>query len=114
MVVRAAWPDSAYTWFFGVALFGALFVWLMIFVTHFAFRRHHAARPGTPLPMTVPFARSASAIGAAAIVAILGSTWWVPDLRITLVAGGPWLAVLAAGYLLTRASWSSRAPGRES
>ena len=114
MVVRAAWPDSAYTWFFGVALFGALFVWLMIFVTHLAFRRHHAARPGAPLPITVPFARSASAIGAVAIVAILGSTWWVRDLRITLVAGGPWLAVLAAGYLLTRASWSSRAPGKES
>jgi L-asparagine transporter-like permease len=114
MVVRAAWPDSAYTWFFGVALFGALFVWLMIFVTHLAFRRHHASRPETPLPITVPFARSASAVGAVAIVAILGSTWWVPDLRITLVAGGPWLAVLAAGYLLTRASWSSRAPGKES
>jgi L-asparagine transporter-like permease len=52
--------------------------------------------------------------GLAVNVAILGSTWWVPDLRITLVAGGPWLAVLAAGYLLTRASWSSRAPGKES
>ena len=36
-MVRAMWPDSAYVWFFGVALFGALFVWLMIFVTHIAF-----------------------------------------------------------------------------
>ena len=38
VLVRALWPDSAYVWFFGVALFGALFVWLMIFVTHIAFR----------------------------------------------------------------------------
>src|SRR6185295_9971390 len=38
-LVRALWPDSAYEWFFGVALFGGLFVWLMIFVTHIAFRR---------------------------------------------------------------------------
>ncbi|MDH4064314.1 MAG: amino acid permease, partial [Acidobacteriota bacterium] len=36
VLVRAFWPDSAYVWFFGVALFGALFVWLMIFVTHIA------------------------------------------------------------------------------
>ena len=114
VVVRALWPDSAYVWFFGVALFGALFVWLMIFITHLAFRCHHDAQPGRPVPRRVPFARSASAVGAVAIVAILGSTWWVPDLRITLVAGGPWLAVLAAGYLMTRASWSSRAPGKES
>ena len=38
VLVRALWPDSAYVWFFGVALFGGLFVWLMIFVTHIAFR----------------------------------------------------------------------------
>ena len=43
VLVRALWPDSAYVWFFGVALFGALFVWLMIFVTHIAFRASSAA-----------------------------------------------------------------------
>jgi hypothetical protein len=36
VLVRALWPESAYVWFFGVALFGALFVWLMIFATHVA------------------------------------------------------------------------------
>jgi len=33
---------------------------------------------------------------------ILLSTWWVPDLKSTLVAGGPWLLLLAVGYLLSR------------
>jgi len=113
VIVRALWPDSAYVWFFGVALFGALFVWLMIFITHLAFRRHHDAQPGQPLPRRVPFARSASALGAVAIVAIMGSTWWVPDLRITLVAGVPWLAVLALGYAISRRARRSHAPGRE-
>ena len=87
--VRALWPDSAYVWFFGVALFGALFVWLMIFVTHIAFRR-------TATPW-------GSWIGAALIAAILLSTWWAPGLRSTLVAGGPWLALLAIGYRLSAA-----------
>jgi len=89
VVVRALWPDSAYVWFFGVALFGALFVWLMIFVTHIAFRA-----PSVPL---------ASYLGAALIVAIFISTWWVPGLRPTILAGGPWLALLAIGYWVSPA-----------
>jgi AAT family amino acid transporter len=88
VIVRALWPDSAYVWFFGVALFGALFVWLMIFVTHIAFR-------GPSLPWS-------SLVGAALIAAILVSTWWVRDLRSTLLSGGPWLLVLAVGYRLSR------------
>ena len=87
VLVRAFWPDSAYVWFFGVALFGALFVWLMIFVTHIAFRR-------PALPLT-------SCVGAALVGGILVSTWWVPDLESTLVAGGPWLLLLAVGFRLS-------------
>ena len=39
--------------------------------------------------------------GAALITGILISTWWVPGLRSTLIAGGPWLGLLALGYWLT-------------
>ena len=96
VLVRALWPDSAYVWFFGVALFGALFVWLMIFVTHIAFRA-----PAVPV---------ASYLGAALICGILASTWWVPGLRSTLVAGGPWLLVLAVGYRLSARGTKRRGP----
>jgi AAT family amino acid transporter len=89
VLVRAFWPQSAYVWFFGAALFGALFVWLMIFVTHIAFRA-----PRVPV---------ASCAGAVLIAAILVSTWWVPDLRATIVAGGPWLLLLAIGYRVSAA-----------
>lgn len=95
VLVRALWPGSAYVWFFGVALFGALFVWLMIFVTHIAFCRARRQRGETTS------APVASWLGAAAIAAVLLSTWWVPGLESTLVAGGPWLALLAVGYRLT-------------
>ena len=103
VVVRAVWPDSAYVWFFGVALFGALFVWLMIFVTHIAFRasaspkraRASSTREGGPARPIGSF------VGAALIGGILLSTWWVPGLRSTLVAGGPWLILLAVGYRLS-------------
>lgn len=83
-LVCALWPDSAYEALFGVALFGGLFVWLMIFVTHIAFR-------GARRPL-------GSYAGAAMILAILVSTGWVDELSSTLIAGGPWLALLAIGY----------------
>lgn len=98
VLVRALWPDSAYVWFFGVALFGALFVWLMIFVTHIAFRARISGTStgGSAVPIT-------SYIGAGLVAAILVSTWWIPDLRSTLLAGGPWLLLLAIGYRLSTA-----------
>ena len=110
VIVRAVWPATAYVWFFGVALFGALFVWLMIFVTHLAFRRHHDRQPIDVRVRRVRFARVASAAGAASIATVLISTWWVPDLRMTLVAGGPWLAILGIGFLVTRRRVDHRAP----
>jgi L-asparagine transporter-like permease len=113
VIVRAVWPVTAYVWFFGVALFGALFVWLMIFVTHLAFRRHHDAQPIDTLVRRIRFARLASAAGAVAIATVLISTWWVPDLRITLLAGGPWLAVLAIGFWVTRRPPDHSAPRTE-
>ena len=99
VLVRALWPDSAYVWFFGVALFGALFVWLMIFVTHIAFRASVSAATGGP-SQTAPLGSYA---GAALVAAIMASTWWVPGLRSTLLAGGPWLLLLAIGYRLSAA-----------
>jgi AAT family amino acid transporter len=105
VLVRALWPDSAYVWLFGVALFGALFVWLMIFVTHIAYRASGSAagRGGPPA--------LGSWAGALLIAAILVSTWWVPGLRSTLIAGGPWLLLLAIGY---RVSTRRMPPARTS
>jgi L-asparagine transporter-like permease len=98
VLVRAAWPESAYVWFFGVALFGALFVWLMIFVTHVAFSMK--APPEARLfPPAV--ARAASVAGAILMAVLLASTWWAPGLRITLLAGVPWLLVLGFGYAVS-------------
>lgn len=37
-IVAAFYPSSAFVILFGIALFGGLFVWLMIFVTHLFFR----------------------------------------------------------------------------
>jgi L-asparagine transporter-like permease len=98
VVVQARWENSAYVWFFGVALFGALFVWLMIFLTHLAFRRARSRDAA----FSSRGAGIMSAVGALLIGGMLVTTWWVPGLRPTLLAGGPWLALLAVGYRVSR------------
>ena len=87
-------PRDTYVWFFSVALFGALFVWLMIFLTHIAYRRRAADSGSHSLPL-------GSCLGAAVVAAILISTRWVSGLETTLLAGGPWLLLLALGYRLS-------------
>ncbi len=102
VVVRWLWPDSAYAWFLGVALFGALLVWFLIFVVHVLFRREWD-KPGAPaLPFRSPLGPAASVVGGALILAILVSTWWAPGLRSTLYAALPWLAALVVGYRFSR------------
>jgi L-asparagine transporter-like permease len=106
VVVRWFWPDSAYAWFLGVALFGALLVWSLIFVVHVRFRRQWN-RPGTPpLPFRSPLGPAGSVVGGLVVFAILVSTWWAPGLRSTLIAAGPWLGVLVVGYRLSRPKWA--------
>jgi len=61
----------------------------------------HDLRDPHRVPPPRPSARSPY-VGAALVAAISISTWWVPDLRSTLLAAGPWLAVLAIGYLASK------------
>ena len=108
-LVALFYPDSAYVYLFGVSLFGGLFVWLMIFVTHLYFRPRWEAlgrRPRLPVRMIgYPYT---SLLGAALLIAILITTWWVQGMRITLIAGIPWLAVVSVAYFFVRPSVSAR------
>jgi len=92
------YPNSAYVYMFGIALFGGLFVWLMIFVTHLFFRKRWQAQGGRTLPVRMPFFPVTTIIGAVAVAAIIVSTWWVPGMRPTLESGVPWLLALTVLY----------------
>jgi AAT family amino acid transporter len=105
-VVALFYPDSAYVYLFGVSLFGALFVWLMIFVTHLYFRPRWEALGRPRLPVRMIGYPYTSLLGAALLVAILITTWWVEGMRITLIAGIPWLVVVTVVYFLVRRKFS--------
>ena len=79
-------PSRAFVYLFGISLFGGLYTWLVIFITHLYFRRK----------------LSLSLIGALAIAAILLTTWWVEGMRITLIAGVTWLTALSVIYAIIR------------
>ena len=99
-VVAVLYPSSAYVVMFGVALFGGLFVWLMIFLTHLFFRRKWEAGGGPRLPVRMIGYPYTTLLGLLSLLAILLTTWWVEGMRITLIAGLPWLALISFAYLL--------------
>ena len=91
---------QAYEKLFGVSLFGGLFVWLMIFLTHLAFRRREK-----PARIFMPGFPYTTLLGLAFMIAILASTWFVEGMEITLKAGAVWMVTISAAYLL----WKFRA-----
>jgi amino acid transporter, AAT family len=99
MLVSVWFPDGAFVYLFGVSLFGGLYAWLVIFVTHLAFRPKWKAAGGGPLAVRMRFHPWGSLAGAASMVAILATTWFVEGMRITLVAGIPWLGALTLAYI---------------
>jgi len=93
--------ETAYVYMLGAAFLGGIFVWQMIFVTHLVFRRRSSRWP-KPLLRFAPRGPWSSLFGLVALTAVLLSTWWVPGLRITLIAGGPWLVFISLCYLVWR------------
>ncbi|HEX4808070.1 MAG TPA: amino acid permease [Bryobacteraceae bacterium] len=89
IVIAFFFPDSVFVYMFGISLFGGLFTWLAIFVTHWFFRRKRGMAPDY-----------GSLLGAAAVFAILITTWAVPGMRVTLIAGLPWIVLLTVCYFL--------------
>jgi AAT family amino acid transporter len=99
LFLERRYSATAYVYMLGSAFFGGIFVWLMIFVTHLAFRRRTAKSPRPPVRFA-PRGPWSSLLGLAGLGAVLVSTWWIPQLRITLTAGLPWLLFISLCYLV--------------
>jgi L-asparagine transporter-like permease len=96
-VLNALWPDQAFALMIAVSMFGAMFTWLMIFVTHVAFRRKTAA---ADLPFRLPGQPWGSVLGAGLMGAVLLTTAFTGPFRLTLAYGVPFLAVLVVAWKL--------------
>ena len=109
-VVAFFFANSAYVILFGISLFGGLFAWIMIFVTHLCFRskREACETASTRSAVKMPGYPYTSLLGLALLLGILLTTWWVEGMRNTLKAGLPWLAFVSAAYVI----WARRNKGR--
>jgi len=99
-VLNVLYPETAFTLMMAISMFGALFTWMMIFVTHYFFRRRWVREGGAKLSFRMPGFPVLTLLGAGAMLAILVTTYFTSVFKLTLVFGVPFLVLLAAAYYL--------------
>jgi len=97
-VLSVVSPKSAYILMVSISAFGTMFAWLMIFITHYRFRRERSRTGAAPLPFRMFGYPATTLLGAALMAAILLTTAFTDAFRMTLVFGLPFLGVLTATY----------------
>ncbi len=99
-VLNVLYPETSFTLMMAISMFGALFTWMMIFVTHYCFRRRWAREGAGKLSFRMPGFPVLTLLGAGAMLAILATTYFTSVFKMTLVFGVPFLLVLAVLYQL--------------
>jgi L-asparagine transporter-like permease len=95
-------PSRAFLMLYGVAVAGMFFVWIVILLTHIAFRRAVGPERVAQLPMRLRFFPYSSALGIAALLGIAASTFYVDGLRYTVPAFAPFLLLISLAYWVIR------------
>lgn len=92
-------PEQSFMLMMSVAIFGAIFTWMMIFVTHLSFRRHTVVH-GIRLDFRMWGYPWGTLLGGALTFAVLLTTAFVPRFSMTLSFGLPFLVLLTLCYYL--------------
>jgi len=99
-VLKVLYPDNSFTLMMAISMFGAMFTWMMIFVTHWFFRRAWEAAGNPRLSFRMAGFPALTLLGAAAMLAIMITTWFTDVFEMTLIFGIPFLLLLALWYAL--------------
>ncbi|MGB6605795.1 MAG: amino acid permease, partial [Steroidobacteraceae bacterium] len=100
VVLSVIAPKSSFILMLAISAFGAMFTWMMIFVTHYCFRRAHTRSTSAPLRFRMAGFPVTTLAGAALMAAILATTAFTAQFRMTLLVGMPYLALLTLIYLI--------------
>jgi amino acid transporter, AAT family len=95
-------PARAFLMLYGVAVAGMFFVWIVILLTHIAFRRTLGPERVAQLPMRLRFFPYSTALGVAALLGIAASTFYVDGLQYTVPAFAPFLLLISVAYWMIR------------
>ncbi len=93
----AKFTPKAYAYLQGVALFGAITVWLIIFVSHFRFRQRHR---GETLAVRMPLFPLLQIAGLGLLIALLITMGLDKDWNVSWMVGVPWLALISICYFV--------------
>lgn len=100
----------AYTYLFGIALFGAIVVWMVILVSHLRFRQ---VRRGETLAVRTPFFPGMQIAGLILLAAVLVTMGLDADWRLSWIVGVPWLMLLTAVYFIGKARRAASSRGQD-
>jgi AAT family amino acid transporter len=93
-------PSQAFLALYGVAVAGMFFVWIVILLTHLAFRRALGPLRIARLPLRLRFYPYSTLLGIAALLAIAVSTFFVEGLQHTVPAFALFLLAITIAYWL--------------
>ena len=97
-VLSVVAPGGAFLMMVGISAFGAMFTWMMIFVTHFFFRRARVRQGHTASRFRMWGFPVTTLLGAGLMAALLVTTAFTAAFRTTLLFGLPYLGCLAIAY----------------
>ena len=95
-------PAKAFLMLYGVAVAGMFFVWIVILLTHIAFRRALGPARIAQLPMRLRFFPYSTLLAIAALLGLAASTFYVDGLQYTVPAFAPLLLLISLAYWKVR------------
>ncbi|MGJ3195452.1 amino acid permease [Peribacillus frigoritolerans] len=99
--VHGLLPGSSYAFMMGISMFGAMFTWLMIFISHLFFRGKWEKAGGRKLPVRMIGFPYLTILGAVLLFSLMITSWFT-DFKIMLQFGIPWLLFLAVVYFVSK------------
>jgi len=96
------YPQDAFILMISLSMFGAMFTWMMIFLTHLFFRRKYESAGNPPLAFRMKLYPFTSLLGLGLMLATMVTTLFTAEFNMTLKFGLPFLVVLVFLYKFVR------------
>lgn len=97
-LLNVIYPEKSFTLMMAISMFGAIFTWFMIFLTHYCFRRYRERNGGPQLSFRMRLFPYTTLLGLFLMGAVMITTYFTEAFRMTLVFGVPFLMILTVIY----------------
>ncbi|MNQ88779.1 Aromatic amino acid transport protein AroP [compost metagenome] len=97
-LLNVMYPESSFTLMMAISMFGAIFTWFMIFLTHYCFRRYHQRHGERKLSFRMRLFPYSTLLGLVLMGAVMITTYFTDAFKMTLVFGVPFLLILSLVY----------------